>query len=136
MDMADHELGRDADSIPEEIRKALKAADLMKMLDGQKALGNKVGTKALGEHKVSLTVFGSAQRTFKLILQFWKTQPVPQLPSAGSSSAPLEEGPIDELKHVKDVKQEPGALPSGFEWSLIDVKNDDQVSLPFLAGVM
>lgn len=37
----------------EEIRKALKAADLMKMLDGQKALGNKVGTKALGEHKVS-----------------------------------------------------------------------------------
>lgn len=24
----------------------------MKMLDGQKALGNKVGTKALGEHKV------------------------------------------------------------------------------------
>jgi glycylpeptide N-tetradecanoyltransferase len=31
----------------------LKAADLMKMLDGQKALGNKVGTKALGEHKVS-----------------------------------------------------------------------------------
>jgi glycylpeptide N-tetradecanoyltransferase len=38
----------------EEIRKALKAADLMKMLDGQKALGNKVGTKALGEHKVGL----------------------------------------------------------------------------------
>lgn len=58
--------------------------------------------------------------------QFWKTQPVPQL--GGSSSAPLEEGPIDELKHVKDVKQEPGALPSGFEWSLIDIKNDEQVS--------
>lgn len=37
----------------EEIRRALKAADLMKMLDGSKALGNKVGTKALGEHKVS-----------------------------------------------------------------------------------
>jgi hypothetical protein len=26
----------------------------MKILDGQKALGAKVGTKALGEHKVSL----------------------------------------------------------------------------------
>jgi glycylpeptide N-tetradecanoyltransferase len=51
---------------------------------------------------------------------------VPQL--GGSSSAPLEEGPIDELKHVKDVKQEPGALPAGFEWSLIDIKNDEQVS--------
>jgi glycylpeptide N-tetradecanoyltransferase len=51
---------------------------------------------------------------------------VPQL--GGSSSAPLEEGPIDELKHVKDVKQEPGALPAGFEWSLIDIKNDEQVN--------
>jgi len=49
---------------------------------------------------------------------------VPQL--GGSSSAPLEEGPIDELKHIKDVKQEPGALPAGFEWSLIDIKNDEQ----------
>jgi hypothetical protein len=26
---------------------------MIKMLDGQKALGGKVGTKALGEHKVS-----------------------------------------------------------------------------------
>jgi glycylpeptide N-tetradecanoyltransferase len=63
-------------------------------------------------------------------VQFWKTQPVPQL--GGSSSAPLEEGPIDELKHVKDVKQEPGALPSGFEWSLIDIRNDEQVSQLYL----
>lgn len=40
----------------EEIRKALKAADLMKMLDGQKAIGSKSGTKALGEHKVSYNI--------------------------------------------------------------------------------
>ena len=38
---------------PDEIRKALKAVDLMKVLDGQIALGNKSGTKALGEHKVN-----------------------------------------------------------------------------------
>jgi hypothetical protein len=57
---------------------------------------------------------------------------VPQL--GGSSSAPLEEGPIDELKHVKDVKQEPGALPAGFEWSLIDIKNDEQVSYYIQVG--
>ena len=68
----------------------------------------------------------------ELIWQFWKTQPVPQMGS--SSSAPLEEGPIDELKHVKDVKQEPGALPSGFEWSLIDIKNDEQVCVSVLGG--
>jgi glycylpeptide N-tetradecanoyltransferase len=43
----------------------------------------------------------------------------------------LEEGPIDELKHVKDVRQEPGALPAGFEWCLIDIKNDAQVSYFF-----
>lgn len=40
----------------------------------------------------------------------------------------MEEGPIDELKHVKDVKQEPGSLPAGFEWCVMDIKNDDQVS--------
>lgn len=40
----------------------------------------------------------------------------------------LEEGPIDELKHVKDVKQEPGSLPAGFEWCIMDIKRDDQVS--------
>ena len=36
----------------DEIRKALKAVDLMKILDGQVALGSKSGTKDLGEHKV------------------------------------------------------------------------------------
>ncbi len=39
--------------ITDDIRKALKAVDLMKILDGQVALGNKSGTKDLGEHKVS-----------------------------------------------------------------------------------
>lgn len=38
----------------DEIKKALKAIDLMKILDGQVALGNKSGTKAIGDHKVSL----------------------------------------------------------------------------------
>lgn len=37
----------------DEIRKALKAIDLMKMLDGQVAVGNKSNAKVIGEHKVS-----------------------------------------------------------------------------------
>ena len=37
----------------EEIKKALRAVDLMKLLDGQVAIGGKSGTKALGEHKVT-----------------------------------------------------------------------------------
>jgi hypothetical protein len=40
--------------LPDEIRKALKAVDLMKIFDGQVALGSKTGTKSLGEHKVRL----------------------------------------------------------------------------------
>lgn len=39
----------------------------------------------------------------------------------------MKEGPI-ETKTVDEVKKEPGALPAGFEWSIIDVKNDAQVS--------
>ncbi|GFZ50470.1 Glycylpeptide N-tetradecanoyltransferase [Saitozyma sp. JCM 24511] len=92
----------------EEIRKALKAVDLMKILDGQVALGGKSGTKALGEHK------------------FWKTQPVPQLPGPDSAPNTVEEGPIDPVKTPSEVKHEPGALPSGFVWSQIDIMNDEQ----------
>ncbi|KAK1925924.1 Glycylpeptide N-tetradecanoyltransferase [Papiliotrema laurentii] len=92
----------------EDIKKALKAIDLMKILEGQVALGNKSNSKNLGEHK------------------FWNTQPVPQLPTASSSSSIPTEGPIDKPKTPADVKQEPGALPSGFEWSLIDIKNEAQ----------
>ena len=36
----------------EDIKKALRAIDLMKILDGQVALGNKSNSKNLGEHKV------------------------------------------------------------------------------------
>jgi hypothetical protein len=38
--------------IVEEIRKALKAMDLIKILEGKQALGNKSNTKDIGEHKV------------------------------------------------------------------------------------
>jgi glycylpeptide N-tetradecanoyltransferase len=38
----------------------------------------------------------------------------------------LPEGPIDPPKTPADVRQEPGALPAGFEWSLINVKDDVQ----------
>ncbi|KAL7420444.1 glycylpeptide N-tetradecanoyltransferase [Cryptotrichosporon argae] len=103
MDPADQQVG------DEEIRKALKAVDLMKLLEGQSALGRKSNTKALGEHK------------------FWKTQPVPQFPNPSQADRAPEEGPIDPIKKPADVKQEPGALPSGFAWSLVDVKNEEQI---------
>ncbi|RSH79232.1 glycylpeptide N-tetradecanoyltransferase [Apiotrichum porosum] len=85
----------------DDIRKALQAMDLMKLLEAQ---GNPSNSKALGEHK------------------FWKTQPVPQ-----TEGSEYKEGPIDEPKTPADVRQEPLALPAGFVWSTMDVKNEEQM---------
>jgi hypothetical protein len=43
----------------EDIKKALKAIDLMKILDGQVAVGNKSNSRTIGEHKVSFTLCSS-----------------------------------------------------------------------------
>jgi hypothetical protein len=85
-----------------EIKKALQAVDLIKLLEGKQALGNTSNTKDLGEHK------------------FWKTQPVIQtVPSSAAES----EGPIDPPRTVNEVRQEPLPLPAGYEWSEIDIKD-------------
>ena len=52
-------------SQPDEIKKALKAMDLMKMLDGQVALGNKSNSKNLGEHKVSFSIHAALRETHR-----------------------------------------------------------------------
>ncbi|BEI80486.1 hypothetical protein CcaverHIS002_0110150 [Cutaneotrichosporon cavernicola] len=83
----------------DDIRKALQAADLMKLLEGH--LG---GPQAAAEHK------------------FWKTQPVPQ--KEGEQET---EGPIDEHKTPADVQPHPIALPAGFEWSIVDIKKDEEI---------
>lgn len=41
------------------------------------------------------------------------------------------EGPIDPPKTVEEIKKDPIALPAGFEWSVIDVKNEEQVDYSF-----
>ncbi|EIW67750.1 hypothetical protein TREMEDRAFT_33259 [Tremella mesenterica DSM 1558] len=87
------------------IKQGLKAMNLVKLLDGQTALGNKSGTKDIGQYK------------------FWKTQPVPQM---GQDREIIEEGPIDQLKTPQEVKQEPGPLPSGFEWCTVDIQSGEQ----------
>ncbi|KLT41550.1 N-myristoyl transferase [Cutaneotrichosporon oleaginosum] len=83
----------------DDIRKALQAADLMKLLEGH--LG---GPQAAAEHK------------------FWKTQPVPQ-----KEEDQVKEGAIDEHKTPADVQQDPIALPTGFVWSIVDVKQDEEI---------
>ncbi|KAI5449375.1 glycylpeptide N-tetradecanoyltransferase [Naganishia albida] len=88
-----------------EIKKALAAVDLMKILQGKQALGNTSNTKDLGEHK------------------FWKTQPVIQ-----AATTEEAEGPIDPPKTVADVRRDPLPLPSGYEWSTIDITSPAQLS--------
>lgn len=93
-----------------EIKRALQAVDLIKLLEGKSALGNAQNTKDLGEHK------------------FWKTQPVIQtVPSSSSSTPEPAEGPIDPPRTVDSVRKDPLALPSGYEWSTIDITSPSQL---------
>lgn len=106
----DTPLGAAPPSINEaEIKRALQAVDLIKLLEGKSALGNAQNTKDLGEHK------------------FWKTQPVIQTVSTASSTSEPTEGPIDPPRTVDSVRTDPLALPSGYEWSTIDITSPTQL---------
>ncbi|CCO26015.1 glycylpeptide N-tetradecanoyltransferase [Rhizoctonia solani AG-1 IB] len=87
----------------EEVRKAFKAMKVMEMLQGKTGIGGK-NAKDLGEHK------------------FWRTQPVPQLGDA----PPAEDGPIEPSKPREEVRQDPYPLPSGYEWSTVDIEDPVQ----------
>ncbi|KAJ9122827.1 hypothetical protein QFC24_003863 [Naganishia onofrii] len=106
----------------QEIRKALKAVDLMKILQGQQALGNPSNTKDLGEHK------------------FWKTQPVIQgavvvggstshsnSTSGGAAETETAEGPIDPPRLTTDVRTTPLPLPNGYVWSTLSPTDPHQL---------
>ncbi|KAF8610698.1 N-myristoyl transferase [Ceratobasidium sp. AG-I] len=94
---------------------------VMDMLKGKTGLGGK-NAKDLGEHK------------------FWKTQPVPQLGSSilivpdlysltfqiTGDARPTEDGPIEPSKPREEVRQEPYPLPSGYEWSTVDIEEAAQ----------
>lgn len=54
--------------------------------------------------------------------KFWKTQPVTRLDQEVE-----QEGEI-EIKTVDEVSKEPAPLPSGFEWSTIDITDLSQVN--------
>mmetsp|Transcript_16730 Transcript_16730/g.16826 ORF Transcript_16730/g.16826 Transcript_16730/m.16826 type:complete len:445 (+) Transcript_16730:107-1441(+) len=55
--------------------------------------------------------------------KFWSTQPVPRMTDIVSG-----EGPIDPNEDVSAVRQEPYAMPAGFEWCSLDVMNADEVN--------
>lgn len=53
---------------------------------------------------------------------FWDTQPVPAMASEEATDC----GPIDEIKTVESVKQDPYPLPEAFEWATCEVDKEDQ----------
>jgi glycylpeptide N-tetradecanoyltransferase len=53
--------------------------------------------------------------------EFWDTQPVPKVISSSG------EGEIEKGK-LKEVRQEPYVLPEGFEWSDVDLDNEEQLN--------
>ncbi|CAE7059276.1 unnamed protein product [Rhizoctonia solani] len=87
----------------EDIKRALQAMKFMEALQGKTGIGGK-NAKDLGEHK------------------FWRTQPVPQL----DDEPPTEDGPIEPSKPREEVRQDPYPLPSGYEWSTVDIEDPAQ----------
>lgn len=57
--------------------------------------------------------------------RFWETQPVAQFQS---TSGGQEEGPIDESKTTKEVRQEPYPLIDQFEWCLCDLQDEKVIT--------
>ncbi|KAJ3301152.1 Glycylpeptide N-tetradecanoyltransferase 2 [Blyttiomyces sp. JEL0837] len=54
--------------------------------------------------------------------KFWSTQPVPK-----SNEVVLSDGVIEEDKAISDIRQQPYELNSQFEWSIIDIEDDQQI---------
>ena len=80
-------------------------------------------------------LLGQAQADQPKEHRFWNTQPVVQDGSSEDSGNKQEEeeevaegvnGPI-EVQTVEEVRQEPLTMPGGFEWSTIDVGNEEQL---------
>ncbi|RXW20085.1 hypothetical protein EST38_g5786 [Candolleomyces aberdarensis] len=87
----------------ENIRAALQQMKMLDVVQGKAGIGG-INSKDMGEHK------------------FWATQPVPHI----GEGPPLEDGYIEPSKPVEEVRQTPYALPSGYEWSVLDIKDPEQ----------
>ncbi|ELU43842.1 N-myristoyl transferase [Rhizoctonia solani AG-1 IA] len=103
-----------ADINEEEVRKALNAMKVMEMLQGKTGIGGK-NAKDLGEHKVrDWHAFKSAG----ILMWVWG--------SSFGDAPPTEDGPIEPSKPREEVRQDPYPLPSGYEWSTVDIEDPAQ----------
>lgn len=64
--------------------------------------------------------------------RFWDTQPVPRMSTLITKEEQIEQGPIDPLKTVEEVRQTPFNLPDSLEWVSIDVYDNEWMSQVYL----
>jgi glycylpeptide N-tetradecanoyltransferase len=57
---------------------------------------------------------------------FWTSQPVPSPESLVNGELKDVSGPI-EKKTIDEVSKEPGKLPEGYQWDIVDMDNAEQV---------
>ncbi|KAI0683832.1 N-myristoyl transferase [Cytidiella melzeri] len=98
------ETGQVPEANAETVRAALEQMKIKEVIEGKSGIGG-INKKDMGGHK------------------FWGTQPVPQM----GDEAPETDGPIEPSKPASEVRQEPYALQSQFEWCDVDVSDDAQL---------
>jgi len=76
----------------------------------------------------SLDIRGKAPATEEehVTHAFWDTQPVPAMSESTEDVDDSEMGPID-CRAVEDVRKDPYSLPASFQWSDINLDNDEEV---------
>lgn len=92
-----------------EITQAQVVLDVLKQFDER-------NLKAMNKEKKLLAAAANKEH------KFWDTQPVASL-----DKQPEKCGPVDRIKTVEEVKQEPYNMPAGFDWCNIDVTDPEQL---------
>ncbi|OMJ69141.1 hypothetical protein SteCoe_33220 [Stentor coeruleus] len=60
--------------------------------------------------------------------RFWDTQPVPKMSTLITKEEKVEQGPIDPIKTVEEVRQTPYNLPDSLEWVSVDIFDDEWIN--------
>lgn len=78
-----------------------------------------------GSNSVPNRVFAPSELDISKVHKFWDTQPVPKMNTMVPMQQVLEQGPIDPIKTVEEVRQAPYNIGSAYEWVSIDVWDDE-----------
>ena len=134
--------GKDKDKLAKKIHKAvdgLSTEQAGHLLDLNPALAQELSSGFTNDDNVAealkrlnlqdiMTGLASSGKNVKDMgaYKFWATQPVPKFGEDPDSDNPVEEGPIV-TQSVDEVAKTPFPLLAGFEWSDIDLTNEDEL---------